>query len=43
MPKRRFPASGRADKNARYAYIVREPNGEALVYLYSRDSEAEAG
>jgi hypothetical protein len=42
MPKRRFPASWRADKNARCAYIVREVNGEALVYLYSRDSEAEA-
>jgi hypothetical protein len=42
MPKRRFPAPWRADKNARCAHIVREANGEALVYLYSRDSETEA-
>ena len=23
-------------------YVVRDANGQALVYLYSRDSEAEA-
>ena len=38
---RRFPPPWRADKMpGRYA--VRDANGQALVYIYSRDSEAEA-
>jgi hypothetical protein len=38
---RRFPAPWRADK-APHGYVVRDAHGQALVYLYSRDSEAEA-
>jgi hypothetical protein len=41
MPNRRFPAPWRADKTP-HGYVVRDANGQALVYLYSRDSEAEA-
>jgi hypothetical protein len=41
MPNRRFPAPWRADKTL-HGYVVRDANGQALVYLYSRDSEAEA-
>jgi len=41
MPNRRFPAPWHADKMPG-GYVVRDPNGQALVYLYSRDSEAEA-
>jgi hypothetical protein len=41
MPNRRFPAPWRADKMPG-GYVVRDANGQALVYLYSRDSEAEA-
>jgi hypothetical protein len=36
MPNRRFPAPWRADN------VVRDANGQALVYVYSRDNEAEA-
>jgi hypothetical protein len=38
---RRFPAPWRADKTP-HGYVVRDANGQALVYLYSRDSEAKA-
>ena len=38
---RRFPAPWRADKIAG-GYFVRDANGQALVYVYSRDNEAEA-
>ena len=38
---RRFPAPRRADKIAG-GYVVRDANGQALVYVYSRDNEAEA-
>ena len=38
---RRFPAPWRADKIAG-GYVVRDANGQALVYVYSRDNEAEA-
>jgi K+/H+ antiporter YhaU regulatory subunit KhtT len=41
MPNRRFPAPWRADKMPG-GYVVRDANGQALVYVYSRDSEAEA-
>jgi hypothetical protein len=41
MPNRRFPAPWRADKMPG-GYVVRDANGQALAYLYSRDSEAEA-
>jgi K+/H+ antiporter YhaU regulatory subunit KhtT len=41
MTNRRFPAPWRADKMPG-GYVVRDANGQALVYLYSRDSEAEA-
>jgi hypothetical protein len=41
MTNRGFPAPWRADKTP-HGYVVRDANEQALVYLYSRDSEAEA-
>jgi hypothetical protein len=41
MTNRRFPAPWRADKMPG-GYVVRDANGQALAYVYSRDSEAEA-
>jgi hypothetical protein len=41
MTTRRFPAPWRADKMPG-GYVVRDANGQALVYIYSRDNEAEA-
>jgi hypothetical protein len=41
MTSRRFPPHWRADKTAG-GYVVRDANGQALVWIYSRDSEAEA-
>jgi hypothetical protein len=38
---RRFPTPWRADKMPG-GYVVRDANGQALAYLYSRDSEADA-
>jgi hypothetical protein len=38
---RRFPPPWRADKIPG-GYVVRDANGQALVYIYSRESEAEA-
>jgi hypothetical protein len=38
---RRFPPPWRADKIAG-GYVVRDANGQALAYLYSRDNPAEA-
>jgi hypothetical protein len=38
---RRFPAPWRADKIAG-GYVVRDANGQAIAYLYSRENEAEA-
>jgi hypothetical protein len=38
---RRFPPLWRADKIAG-GYVVRDANGEAIAYLYSRENEAEA-
>ena len=38
---RRFPPPWRADKMPG-GYVVRDANGQALVYIYSRESEAEA-
>jgi K+/H+ antiporter YhaU regulatory subunit KhtT len=38
---RRFPPPWRADKIPG-GYVVRDANGQALVYIYARDSEAEA-
>jgi hypothetical protein len=38
---RRFPAPWRADKLLG-GYVVRDTNGQALAYIYSRDNEAEA-
>jgi hypothetical protein len=40
-PSRRSPAPWRADKVPR-SYVVRDANGQALAYLYSRDNDAEA-
>ena len=37
----RFPAPWRADKIAG-GYVVRDANGQAIAYLYSRQNEAEA-
>ena len=41
MASRRFPPPWRADKIPG-GYVVRDANGQALAYVYSRDSEAEA-
>jgi hypothetical protein len=41
MTSRRFPARWRADKLPG-GYIVRDANGQAIAYLYSRQDEAEA-
>jgi hypothetical protein len=41
MISHRFPAPWRADKIPG-GYVVRDANGQALAYIYSRDSEAEA-
>jgi hypothetical protein len=41
MNTRRFPPPWRADKMPG-GYVVRDANGQALVYIYSRESEAEA-
>jgi hypothetical protein len=41
MTARRFPPPWRADKMPG-GYVVRDANGQALAYIYSRDSEAEA-
>jgi hypothetical protein len=41
MTSRRFPAPWRADKIPG-GYVVRDANGQALAYIYSRDTEAEA-
>jgi hypothetical protein len=38
---RRFPPPWRADKMPG-SYVVRDANGQAIAYLYSRDSEADA-
>ena len=38
---RRFPPPWRADKFPG-GYVVRDANGQALVYVYSRDNEDEA-
>jgi hypothetical protein len=38
---RRFPARWRADKMPG-GYVVRDANGEALAYIYSRENEDEA-
>jgi hypothetical protein len=41
MTSRRFPAPWRAEPIPG-GYIVREANGQALAYLYSRDNPTEA-
>ena len=38
---RRFPPPWRADKITG-GYVVRDANGQALAYLFSRESNAEA-
>ena len=38
---RRFPAPWHADKIPG-GYVVRDDNGQAIAYLYSRENEAEA-
>jgi hypothetical protein len=38
---RRFPPPWRADKISG-GYVVRDANGQAIAYIYSRDNEAEA-
>jgi hypothetical protein len=38
---RRFPPPWRADRIAG-GYVVRDANGQALAYLYSRDDPTEA-
>jgi hypothetical protein len=40
-PSRRFPAPWHADKMPG-GYVVRDANGQALAYLYSRDNEGDA-
>jgi K+/H+ antiporter YhaU regulatory subunit KhtT len=41
MTTRRFPPPWRADKKPG-GYVVRDADGQALVYVYSRENEAEA-
>jgi hypothetical protein len=41
MTARRFPAPWRAEKMPG-GYVVRDANGQALAYVYSRPNEAEA-
>jgi hypothetical protein len=41
MTTRRLPAPWRAD-NMPGGYVVRDANAQALVYVYSRENEAEA-
>jgi hypothetical protein len=41
MTTRRFPAPWRAEKMPG-GYVVRDANGQALVYVHSRENEAEA-
>jgi hypothetical protein len=41
MTTRRFPAPWSADKIPD-GYVVRDANGQALAYIYSRDNEDEA-
>ena len=41
LTTRRFPPPWRADKMPG-GYVVRDANGQALVYVYSRENEAEA-
>jgi hypothetical protein len=41
MTARRFPPPWRTDKIPG-GYVVRDANGQALAYIYSRDSEVEA-
>jgi hypothetical protein len=39
---RRFPTPWRPEKIAG-GYVVRDANGQALAYVYSRDNEDEGG
>ena len=41
MTGRRFPPPWHADKIPG-GYVVRDANGQALAYIYSRDNDAEA-
>ena len=41
MTSRRFPVPWSADKIPG-GYVVRDANGQALAYIYSRDNEDEA-
>jgi hypothetical protein len=41
MTSRRFPTPWRADKIPG-GYVIRDANGQALAFIYSRESEAEA-
>jgi hypothetical protein len=41
MTSRRFPAPWQADPMPG-GYVVRDPNGQALAYIYSRDNTTEA-
>jgi hypothetical protein len=41
MTSRRFPPPWHTDKIPG-GYVVRDANGQALVYVYSRDNEDEA-
>jgi hypothetical protein len=41
MTSRRFPPPWHADPMPG-GYVVRDANGQALAYLYSRDNDAEA-
>ena len=40
-PSRRFPTPWQTDKLLG-SYVVRDANGQALAYLYSRDNPTEA-
>jgi K+/H+ antiporter YhaU regulatory subunit KhtT len=40
-PPRRFPSPWHADKMPG-GYVVRDANGQAIAYVYSRDNDDEA-
>ena len=42
MMTRRLPAPWRAPRRCPGGYVVRDANGQALAYVYSRANEAEA-
>ena len=42
MPERRFPPQWDIEEANASCFIVKDNNGQALAYVYSRSNEAEA-